>query len=211
MVAIQIKNLEKGYNGFPIFENFCLEVPENKMVTIYGPSGAGKSTLLNIMGLIEDYDDGELYLFGEFAPEIYSRQSLITRRKVISYLFQNFALVEDESIEKNLAVALYYMKKTQHEKRILMKEMLEKVHLNHSLRTKIYSLSGGEKQRVAVARALLKESKIILADEPTGSLDKNNRDKIIKLLKEQVEEGKTVVIVTHDLEIVEKSDLAIEI
>ncbi|MBL3715759.1 ATP-binding cassette domain-containing protein [Lactococcus garvieae] len=208
---IKIENLEKSYKGHKIFENFHLEIPSGKMVGIYGPSGAGKSTLLNIIGLIEDYDDGEYYFDSGFAPAYNSSRALKLRRHHISYLFQNFALIEDESIEKNLNVSLIYVRLSKKEKRRKMKTILRQVQINRPLNTKVYHLSGGEKQRVALARALLKESKLILADEPTGSLDPDNKKKVVDLLKDEVKKGKTVLIVTHDPSIKEECDLIIDI
>lgn len=210
-MLLEIRNLNKSYKNHKLFENFNLKIAENSLTSIYGASGAGKSTLLNIIGMIEDYDEGDYYLFGEPAPLVNSHLSLVLRRHKISYLFQNFALIEDESIEKNLKIALYYTKLNSSSKRKKMKEVLQRVHLKHSLSTKVYQLSGGEKQRVAVARALLKESELILADEPTGSLDLENRNEIISLLRQEVDLGKTVIIVTHDPYIREISDAVIEI
>jgi putative ABC transport system ATP-binding protein len=208
---IIIKNLNKQYKEHKIFENFSLEIPAGKLTAIHGVSGSGKTTLLNIIGLIEDFDTGDLYLGGEKSSGIYSRKSLLLRRNLISYLFQNFALLEDESIEKNLAVPLIYSKISKKEKQKKMREVLAKVNIRHSLKTKVYSLSGGEKQRVALARALLKDSEIILADEPTGSVDKGNRDEILRLLRAEAENGKTVIIVTHDSEIVAQADYVVKI
>lgn len=208
---IKIEHLEKNYQGHKIFDNFNLEIPSGKMVGIYGPSGAGKSTLLNIIGLIEDYNDGQYYFDGDFAPAYNSSRALKLRRHHISYLFQNFALIEDESIEKNLSISLLYAKLSKKEKRRKMKNFLNQVQIHHPLNTKVYRLSGGEKQRVALARALLKDSKLILADEPTGSLDLGNKKKVIALLKDQVKKGKTVLIVTHDSSIKETCDLVIEL
>jgi putative ABC transport system ATP-binding protein len=210
-MQITINNLTKVYRKHKIFENFSLEIPEGKLTVIHGASGSGKTTLLNIIGLIENFDAGELYLQGRRAPTINSQKSLLLRRKSISYLFQNFALLEDESIEKNLALALIYSKYSKGQKQKKMKEALAWVNLSHALSTKVYSLSGGEKQRVAVAHALLKNSDLILADEPTGSVDKANRDEIVNLLRVEVEQGKTVVIVTHDPEIVAQADFVVEI
>ncbi|MFC4652875.1 ABC transporter ATP-binding protein [Lactococcus nasutitermitis] len=208
---IEIEELTKSYKGHTIFDKLNLKIPKGKMTAIYGASGAGKSTLLNIIGMIEDYDDGKYYFEGKFAPAYNSPAALKLRRKHISYLFQNFALIEDESIEKNLLIALSYIKLSMSQKRKKMKEILKQVHIDHRLNTKVYSLSGGEKQRVAVARALLKESELILADEPTGSLDEKNRNEVVDLLRKEVEKGKTVVIVTHDPYVRKKSDLVIEI
>lgn len=210
-MLIEIKNLKKSYGSQKIFENFNLKIPRGKLTTIYGASGAGKSTLLNIIGMIEDYDEGEYYLFGDFAPIANSHSSLILRRHRISYLFQNFALLEDETIEKNLEIALIYKKCNASEKKEKMKKILQRVNLKHALKTKIFKLSGGEKQRVALARALLKDSDIILADEPTGSLDIENRNEILKLFKEEIQLGKTIIIVTHDPYIREISDIVIEV
>lgn len=208
---IELINLEKSYKGHKIFENFNLKIPKGKMTAIYGASGAGKSTLLNIIGMIEDYDDGKYYFENRFAPAYNSTAALKLRRHHISYLFQNFALLEDETIEKNLEIALIYSRISKKEKRKKMKKLLLQVGINHRLNTKVYSLSGGEKQRVAIARALLKESQLILADEPTGSLDTENRNEVIALLRQEVDKGKTVVIVTHDSYLKEVSDLVIEI
>jgi len=100
-MLVEIKNLSKNYKEKKLFSDFNLEIPEHKLTTIYGASGVGKSTLLNIIGMIEDYDDGQYNIFGKIAPLVNSHESLILRRYKISYLFQNFALLEDESIEKN--------------------------------------------------------------------------------------------------------------
>lgn len=208
---IEIEELTKSYKGHIIFDKLNLRIPEGKMTAIYETSGAGKSTLLNIIGLIEDYDDGKYYFNGQFAPPFNSSLALKMRRNKISYLFQNFALLEDETIEKNLEIALIYSRISKKEKRKKMKKLLLQVGINHRLNTKVYSLSGGEKQRVAIARALLKESQLILADEPTGSLDTENRNEVIALLRQEVDKGKTFVIVTHDSYLKEVSDLVIEI
>lgn len=116
---IEIEELTKSYKGHIIFDKLNLRIPEGKMTAIYGTSGAGKSTLLNIIGLIEDYDDGKYYFNGQFAPPFNSSLALKMRRNKISYLFQNFALLEDETIEKNLEIALIYSRisKKKNEKR----------------------------------------------------------------------------------------------
>lgn len=133
------------------------------------------------------------------------------RRNFISFLFQNFALIEDESIERNLNISLVYEKIKKTEKRRRMREVLNQVGIPYHLNEKVYALSGGEKQRVALARALLKRSQILLADEPTGSLDEQNRVLILGLLRQEVEKGKTVIIVTHDPAVVAACDEYIEI
>ncbi|MDR2975731.1 MAG: putative bacteriocin export ABC transporter [Streptococcaceae bacterium] len=211
MPLIKIKNLTKKYHRKTIFQNYNIDIPENKFIVIRGVSGAGKTTLLNIIGMLEDYDDGEYYLFDALAPLVNSRKAVLYRRQDISYLFQNFALIEEDSVEKNLELSLSYVKISAKQKRIKMRQALADVNLSHSLKTKVYSLSGGEKQKVALAQVLLKDSKLILADEPTGSLDEKNRNEILALLKKETQKGKTVVVVSHDPVIVCQADEVIEI
>ena len=209
---IEIEELTKGYKGHIIFDKLNLKIPEGKMTAIYGTSGAGKSTLLNIIGLIEDYDDGKYYFNGQFAPPFNSSLALKMRRNKISYLFQNFALLEDETIEKNLEIALIYSRISKKEKRKKMKNLLLQVGINHRLNTKVYSLSGGEKQRVAIARALLKESQLILADEPTGNLDSKTALEMIEIFKKLAKSrNKCVIVVTHSKEVADEADYVLEI
>ncbi|MDR0297711.1 MAG: putative bacteriocin export ABC transporter [Streptococcaceae bacterium] len=211
MKLLEIKNLKKSFKKRLLFEGVNVTIDSGTMVAIQGNSGSGKTTFLNIIGMLEDFDAGEIKLFGKKIPKANSKGALLLRREKISYLFQNFALFEDETIEKNLNVAMLYSKLSRAEKRKKMKEVLEKVNVAHSLSTRIYSLSGGEKQRVAVARSLLKSSDLLLADEPTGSVDKTNRNEIMKLLRGDANLGKTVIVVTHDPEVVEQCDFVFHI
>ncbi|WP_307984177.1 ABC transporter ATP-binding protein [uncultured Lactococcus sp.] len=208
---IELQEVSKKFGKHQIFENFSLSIPAQKMTAILGRSGAGKSTLLNLIGLIEESDSGKIRIAGQKAPKINSKEALLMRRNLIAFLFQNFALIEDESIERNLNISLVYEKLHGKEKRRRMREILNQVGITHKLSEKVYALSGGEKQRVALARALLKRSKIILADEPTGSLDEQNRALILGLLRQEVEKGKTVIVVTHDPAVVAACDEFVEI
>lgn len=208
---IELQEVSKTFGKHQIFENFSLSIPAQKMTAILGRSGAGKSTLLNLIGLIEESDSGKIRIAGQKAPKINSKEALLMRRNLIAFLFQNFALIEDESIERNLNISLVYEKLHGKEKRRRMREILNQVGITHKLSEKVYALSGGEKQRVALARALLKRSKIILADEPTGSLDEQNRALILGLLRQEVEKGKTVIVVTHDPAVVAACDEFVEI
>jgi len=152
--------------------------------------------LLNVMGMFEKPDSGTVELFGQNATKK-NRQGLL--RDKVGYLFQNFALIDNESVGANLAVALIYSKLSQGEKKAAMKKALEQVGLGETpLSQKIYRLSGGEQQRIALARLLLKPWELLLADEPTGSLDEENRDEVLRILRELNRLGKTVVIVSHD-------------
>lgn len=198
---IELQNITKKYGNKTIFRDFNLTVKPGDAIAIIGASGSGKSTLLNIIGLIDNFDNGSYTFMNHqnVRPNSGLAQKLI--REKISYLFQNFALIEEQTVTQNLLLALKYVKKSKKEKQAEIAKVLEKVGLVEFSNAKIYELSGGQQQRVAVARALIKPSELILADEPTGSLDINNRNEIIKLLLEINHQGKTIIIVTHDLEI----------
>ena len=151
MFAIQLKNIDKSFGKKKVLNNLSLQIRENEMVALIGPSGCGKTTLLNILGLIEPYDSGEYLLFGKQAPQCNSNQANQTIRRYISYLFQNFALVDNFTVEQNLMIALKYTRKTKQEKHALINEALNKVGLSEYNELKIFEISGGEQQRVALA------------------------------------------------------------
>ncbi|MCT6876717.1 MAG: ABC transporter ATP-binding protein [Lactobacillus apis] len=208
---IELKNITKKFENKTVFANFNLQIDQNEMVAIIGPSGSGKSTLLNILGLIDKVDDGD-YQFEQYTnikPNSRLAQKII--REKISYLFQNFALIEEDTVLQNLLLALKYVKQSKKEKTEIITAALQKVGLSEYLNSKIYELSGGQQQRIAVARAIIKPSELVLADEPTGSLDSKNRDEIIKLLLELNAAGKTVIVVTHDSHVAEKCHRVLEL
>lgn len=208
---IELKNITKKFENKTVFANFNLQIDQNEMVAIIGPSGSGKSTLLNILGLIDKVDDGD-YQFEQYTnikPNSRLAQKII--RKKISYLFQNFALIEEDTVLQNLLLALKYVKQSKKEKTEIVTAALQKVGLSEYLNSKIYELSGGQQQRIAVAKAIIKPSELVLADEPTGSLDSKNRDEIIKLLLELNDAGKTVIVVTHDSHVAEKCHRVLEL
>ncbi|CAI2669762.1 Macrolide export ATP-binding/permease protein MacB (plasmid) [Apilactobacillus kunkeei] len=210
-IAIKIKNLNKSFKDNQIFKNFYLDIPKNKITTIFGSSGSGKSTLLNMIGLLEKYDSGTIQILGVPIPKINSDKAMKLRRNTISYLFQNFGLIESNTIYDNLSIALEYEKLSHKDKILKMEKALIEVSLRKPLNTKVYNLSGGEKQRLAIAMVSIKPSEIILADEPTGSLDPRNRDYVMQKLIELNKKGKTIVIVSHDLKFKEISDKCFEI
>lgn len=195
-MIIELKNINKSYSNKYLFKNLDFSIKKGEMVAITGPSGIGKSTLLNIIGLIDKPDSGEVVICSNKNPFDKEKVKLKLFRYNIGYLFQNYALVDNYTVSKNLDIALEYVKNKN--KKRLKEEALEKVGLLDKLNNKIFELSGGEQQRIALARLMLKEKDIILADEPTGSLDEDNRDIILKLLKQLNDEGKTIVLVTHD-------------
>jgi len=207
----ELVNVSKSYANHMVLDNISMAVCEGEMVAITGKSGSGKTTMLNIMGLLEKPDSGVIKLFDEKSPRISSVKANKLLRTRLAYLFQNCALIDDDSVDYNLEIPLLYSKKTKREKQELKVAALEKVGLNISLQQKIYELSGGEQQRVAIARILLKSCDLILADEPTGSLDSDNRNEIMRILKELNNTGKTIIIVTHDQYVADVCDRTIKL
>lgn len=197
MGIIELKNICKKFDNKIIFDNYSLTVEEGEFVSIMGKSGKGKTTLLNIIGMLENPDEGSIKICGVENPHFNSQKGIKLLRNDISYLFQNYGLIDAETVEYNLKVAVKFLKLSNKEKQDKIKAVLEKVGLNGFEKKKIYQLSGGEQQRVAVAKLFLKPSKIILADEPTGSLDFENEQIIMKMLQELNSQGRTIVVVTH--------------
>ena len=208
---IKIKNLYKAYNETTIFKNFNIEIAEKEIVAITGSSGAGKSTLLNIIGGLEKADSGEIYINDKLIDWNNSKERREMFKSVFSYLFQNYGLIDNMTVNENLDIALKYTKSTTSKLDRKM-EILKKVGIGDLLNTKVFKLSGGEQQRVALAKIFLKDSKIILADEPTASVDKDNATKIFNLLSLLRDvENKTIIIVTHDKYIASLCDRTISI
>lgn len=198
MSIIKLSSITKAYGDKIVLQNFDMEVFPGEFIAITGSSGSGKSTLLNILGLIEPFDSGSYKILGLDNPKIDSTESIQLLRNKISYLFQNFALINERSVSYNLEIALHFSKMSKARKRELIAQALQQVGLAGFENKKVYQLSGGEQQRVALARIILKPSEIILADEPTGSLDLGNRDNVMEILAQLNGEGKTVIVVTHD-------------
>ncbi|BDR58031.1 ABC transporter ATP-binding protein [Xylocopilactobacillus apicola] len=197
-MIIEIKDLVKEFDHHKIFDRFNLEVEQGELIALTGPSGSGKSTLLNILGLIDNFDSGSYRLFDEENIKVNSKRAGKIIRERISYLFQNFALIDSATVEDNLLMALKYRKESRQAKKKIITQSLKSVGLDGYEGKKVFSLSGGEQQRVAIARVLIKQSDLVLADEPTGSLDSKNRNEVLELLMNIHKEGKTVIIVTHD-------------
>lgn len=208
---IEISHLSKKYKNHSLFTDFNLKIATGTITTIFGESGSGKTTLLDMMGMITNFDGGSIKLFGEPIPGVSSKKALLLRRKRISYLFQDFGLLNNSTIIDNLKLGTEYPKLSKQEKLALYQKALAEVGINKKLNTNINELSGGEKQRIAIARILLKPSELILADEPTGSLDPKNRDEIMKLLLKLKDKGKTIVIVSHDATFEKISDQVVRI
>lgn len=198
MAQIELRNIEKKYTDKVIFHGLNIDIEKGEFLGIRGESGKGKTTLLNIIGLQEE-SGGTVSYDGKVMDKRDGKMVKEMLRSRIGYLFQNFALIDDKSVYDNLKIMMKKEKKAQMSKK--MHVALEKTGLpGDILQKKIYQFSGGEQQRIAVARLLLKKCDIILADEPTGSLDRQNSIRIMELLKAMNQTGKTVIIVTHDEE-----------
>lgn len=208
---VSLSNIQKKIQDKPIFSIHAFTVSKGDFVTIKGVSGSGKTTLLNILGMNDTVSSGEYLFEGVETAKLKAKEKLKIKRNKISFLFQDFGLVEEETINFNLEIGLKYSKLSRKEKVKQKKEALNAVNLNKKLSTTISSLSGGEKQRVALARIILKPSILILADEPTGSLDSLNRDIVTDILFKQSIDGKAVIIVTHDEELAKKGNKSIEL
>ena len=208
---IKLENVTKTIGKKVILENLSLKINQGDLVAIVGKSGSGKSTLLNLLGLIDGDYSGHYEIFSQQNVPVNSVKSQAIIREHISYLFQNFALIDNETVEYNLMLALKYVKLSKKDKVKKIEEILERVGLPSTLHQKVSELSGGEQQRIAVARAILKPSQLLLADEPTGSLDPENRDLVLNFLLDMNKEGKTVIIVTHDAYVAEQCHRVIEL
>ncbi|MDR3047910.1 MAG: ABC transporter ATP-binding protein [Bacteroidales bacterium] len=195
---IELKDINKKFGSRVIFDNLNLTISKGEMVAIMGQSGSGKTTLLNIMGLLEKADSGEVVIDNKKINRIHSRDVLLMLRYKLGYVFQNFALVDNEMVWKALDVALSYVKADKREKEEKKGYALKTVNMLDKATNKIYELSGGEQQRVAIARLMLKPCEIVLADEPTGSMDDETGNNIMKMFRDLNERGKTVIIVTHN-------------
>lgn len=188
---ITIQNLNKQFGNKILFENYNLTIPDGEFVVFCGESGCGKTTLLNMIGCLEKPDSGSIIIDGIDIWKTKRKRDLFSYK--FGFLFQNFALLEDKTVLQNLQII-----NKKYRSSISPEEALEKVGLSNTVNTKVYKLSGGEQQRVALARLMLKRCDVVLADEPTGSLDEKNADIVMGLLHKINESGKTVILVTHN-------------
>ena len=209
---LQVDALNKSFGSNTVLHNISFEIESGESVALVGPSGCGKSTLLNIIGLLETLDSGTINLEGRVYPSINSKKATLMRRAEINYLFQSFALINDWKVSKNLLLALQYTKLSKQEQERLIRTALENYGIGEKFDAVVNELSGGEKQRVAIARAMIKPGNLILADEPTGSLDKAMATIVIDSLLDSVHANhKTLLMVTHDMGIAQRCDRIIEL
>ena len=174
-----------------------IEVEDGEFIAIMGPSGCGKSTLLNILGLLDSPTEGKYWLNNEEVGHLKERERTAYRKGRIGFVFQNFNLIDELTVEENVDLQLKYLGVGKAERKERVLEILRKVKLSHRAKHYPHQLSGGQQQRVAIARAVVGKPSIILADEPTGNLDSKNGMEVMQLLGELNEEGTTIVMVTH--------------
>ncbi|EAC1785395.1 ABC transporter ATP-binding protein [Campylobacter coli] len=200
---IQIKNLSKEFGKVKALDNINLNIYKGEWLAIMGPSGSGKSTLLNILSLMDDPSSGKYILDNEDLEQINEEQKITLRREKIGLIFQQFHLIPYLSALENVMLSQYYHSSVDEED---AKAVLEKVGLSHRLSHLPSQLSGGEQQRVCIARALINNPEILLADEPTGNLDEANEKIVLQTLQKLKNEGKTIVLITHNPELAKFAD-----
>lgn len=212
---IKLSNIHKSYpmgkNSLHVLKGINMEVKEGEMVSIMGSSGSGKSTLLNILGMLDNYDEGEYLLDTTLIKNLNETKGAQYRNKFLGFVFQSFNLISFKNAMENVALPLYYKKVKRKERNALALEYLDKVGLKEWAYHMPNELSGGQKQRVAIARALITRPKVLLADEPTGALDTTTSYEVMELLRSINKEGITMIIVTHETDIAEKTDRLIKL
>lgn len=209
---IKIKNISKSFGDNKVLDNVSIHISNGEFIAIVGESGTGKSTLLNMIGSLEKTDKGYIEIDDRKISS--SNRKLRTNlfRHTLSYLFQNFALVENLSVYDNMKIATKFVKKSKSEKEEMINKALLNVGLDGKTNQIVHTLSGGEQQRLAIARIIVKPSKIVLADEPTGNLDDENAKLIFEMLKNINREfNKTIIVVTHNLDYLSYFDRVINL
>ncbi len=202
---ISINNVHKSYvtgtNSLHVLKGIDMEIEQGEFVSIMGSSGSGKSTLLNILGILDNYDQGSYYLNGTLVKDMSEKRAAQFRNELVGFVFQSFNLISFKNAMENVALPLYYQGVKRKKRNKLAMEYLDKLGLLEWAEHMPNELSGGQKQRVAIARSLISQPKIIFADEPTGALDTGTSYEVMEILKSINEEGITIILVTHEHDI----------
>ncbi|CDD53299.1 MULTISPECIES: ABC transporter ATP-binding protein [Ruminococcus] len=213
---ITLENVHKIYNPkkaneFEALKGVSLTIEDGEMVAIIGKSGAGKSTLLHILACIDSYESGEYKIDDTLVKNLSEKQYAQIRNEKIGMVMQDFALVDDFTCLENVLLPLDFAKHKKPNRKELALAALKSVSMDSMAKKPVNKLSGGQKQRVAIARAIVNQPSMVLADEPTGALDSKTAEEIMHVFKELNHQGKTVVIVTHDMGVAKQCDRLIEI
>lgn len=190
-----------GNNKLHVLKGIDLDIDAGEFVSIMGSSGSGKSTLLNILGILDNYDEGSYHLGGRLISNMSEKKAALLRNEMVGFVFQSFNLISFKNAMENVALPLYYKGINRKKRNLMAMEYLDRLGLRPWAEHMPSELSGGQKQRIAIARALIADPKIILADEPTGALDTATSYEVMEILKEINQQGKTVIIVTHEHDI----------
>ena len=213
---LKIENLTKTYNykksnAFTALKDVSLEVEDGEMLAIIGKSGAGKSTLLHIIGCIDKFEKGSYIIDGTDVHSLSDNKLAKIRNEKVGIVMQDFALIDEYSVIENVMIPLNFSKKKLGKPKELAMKALERVGIANLAKKPVSKLSGGQKERVAIARAIVNDPSFILADEPTGALDTKTSSEIMELFTELNKSGKTVIIITHDLTVADKCKRKVEI
>lgn len=215
MHLIEVRDVYKiynpGENQVNALDGVSITIDEGEFVAIIGQSGSGKSTLMNMLGLLDTPTHGEYYINGKLVDDLTDDQMSVIRNEEIGFIFQGFNLISSLSALENVELPLVYRGMPKQERREISQQALERVGIGSRIHHLPAEMSGGQQQRVAVARAIAAKPPVILADEPTGNLDTKSTKEVMAILHELKDEGRTVIVITHDNEIAEEAERVIRI